>query len=54
MNSYIKDISYYVPEKIITNNDLEKLMDTSDEWITSRTGIKQRHSVEIIHLVHLI
>ena len=45
MNSYIKDISYYVPEKIITNNDLEKLMDTSDEWITSRTGIKQRHSV---------
>ena len=45
MNSYIKGISYYVPEKIITNNDLEKLMDTSDEWITSRTGIKQRHSV---------
>ena len=45
MNSYIKGISYYVPGKIITNNDLEKLMDTSDEWITSRTGIKQRHSV---------
>tara|TARA_B100000579_G_scaffold76316_1_gene59048 strand:+ start:5728 stop:6735 length:1008 start_codon:yes stop_codon:yes gene_type:complete len=45
INSYIKGISYYVPEKVITNNDLEKLMDTTDEWITSRTGIKQRYSV---------
>ena len=45
MNSYIKGISYYVPEGIITNNDLAKLMDTSDEWIKTRTGIEQRHSV---------
>jgi len=45
INSYIKGISYYVPEEIITNSDLEKLMDTSDEWITTRTGIKQRHTV---------
>ncbi len=45
INSYIKGISYYVPEKIITNSDLEKLMDTTDEWITTRTGIKQRYSV---------
>ena len=45
INSYIKGISYYVPEKIITNSDLEKMMDTTDEWITTRTGIKQRHSV---------
>ena len=45
INSYIKGTSYYVPEKIITNSDLEKLMDTTDEWITTRTGIKQRHSV---------
>ena len=45
INSYIKGISYYVPEEIITNSDLEKLMDTTDEWITTRTGIKQRHSV---------
>jgi 3-oxoacyl-[acyl-carrier-protein] synthase III len=34
-----------VPEGLLTNNDLEKLVDTSDEWITSRTGIKQRHIV---------
>lgn len=32
----------YLPEKILTNADLEKIVDTSDEWITSRTGIKER------------
>lgn len=32
-----------VPEKILTNQDLEKLVDTSDEWIVTRTGIRQRH-----------
>jgi 3-oxoacyl-[acyl-carrier-protein] synthase III len=35
----------YVPEKVLTNADLERMVDTSDEWITSRTGIKQRHIV---------
>lgn len=34
-----------LPEKIITNDDLSKMMDTSDEWISSRTGIKQRRCV---------
>ncbi len=33
----------YVPKNIVTNFDLEKIIDTTDEWITSRTGIKQRH-----------
>ncbi|MFK8013347.1 MAG: beta-ketoacyl-ACP synthase III [Marinicellaceae bacterium] len=33
----------YLPEKIITNSDLEQRIDTSDEWIQARTGIKQRH-----------
>jgi 3-oxoacyl-[acyl-carrier-protein] synthase-3 len=33
----------YVPEKILTNADLEKMVETSDEWITTRTGIKERH-----------
>ena len=32
----------YVPEKILTNQDLEKALDTSDDWITTRTGIKER------------
>jgi len=34
-----------VPKKLLTNAELEKLVDTSDEWITSRTGIKERHMV---------
>ena len=33
----------YLPEKILTNGDLEKMVDTSDEWIRDRTGIRQRH-----------
>jgi len=35
----------YVPDKILTNEDLTKIVDTSDEWITARTGIKTRHVV---------
>ena len=38
----ITGVGSYVPERIVTNADLEKLVDTSDEWITSRTGIKSR------------
>ncbi len=34
---------YYVPETVITNEDLSKVVDTSDEWISTRTGIRQRH-----------
>ncbi|PLX79570.1 MAG: 3-oxoacyl-ACP synthase [Desulfuromonas sp.] len=33
----------YVPEKVLTNADLEKMVETSDEWITARTGIRERH-----------
>ena len=36
-------VGEYLPEKILTNADLEKIVDTSDEWITTRTGIKERH-----------
>lgn len=39
----IRGCGMYVPERIMTNHDLEKLVNTSDEWITTRTGIKQRH-----------
>ena len=38
-----RSIGAYVPEKILTNEDLSKMVDTSDEWITKRTGIKERH-----------
>jgi len=33
----------YLPAKILTNRDLEQTVDTSDEWIFTRTGIRQRH-----------
>ncbi len=36
----------FTPDKIVTNKDLEKIVDTNDEWITTRTGIKQRHVAE--------
>jgi len=36
----------YLPEKILTNADLEKMVDTTDDWITDRTGIKKRHVVD--------
>ena len=39
----ITGVASYVPEKILTNFDLEKLVDTNDEWIVSRTGIRERH-----------
>lgn len=42
MNAGIVGIGRYLPEKIVTNADLEKIMDTSDEWIRSRTGIEER------------
>lgn len=35
-----------VPKKVVTNDDLSKIVDTSDEWITTRTGIKQRYILE--------
>ena len=40
--SRIKGLGFYVPDNIVTNDDLSKLMDTSDAWIQERTGIKER------------
>src|SRR5467141_2130083 len=42
MNSRIVGTGSYLPEKILTNADLERIVDTSDEWIRSRTGIRER------------
>ena len=42
----IKGTGSYLTEKIITNHDLEKMVDTSDEWIRERTGIRSRHIME--------
>ena len=43
MYAAFRSIGAYVPEKILTNEDLAKMVDTTDEWITKRTGIKERH-----------
>ncbi len=40
--AYISAVSHYVPEKVLTNQDLERMVDTSDEWIRTRTGIVER------------
>ena len=42
MRTIITGVGHYAPEKKLTNKDLEQMVDTNDEWITSRTGIKER------------
>lgn len=44
-HSKITGLGYYVPDNIVTNDDLSKIMETSDEWIQERTGIKERRHV---------
>jgi len=45
-NSKITGLGYYVPDTVVTNDDLSKIMDTNDEWIQERTGIKERRWIE--------
>ena len=44
-HSKIAGLGYYVPENVVTNDDLSKIIDTNDEWIQERTGIKERRHV---------
>lgn len=44
-NSKITGLGYYVPDNVVTNDDLSKIMETNDEWIQERTGIKERRHV---------
>jgi len=44
--SKITGLGMYVPENVVTNNDLSKIMDTNDEWIQERTGIKERRHIK--------
>jgi len=45
LRSVVTGVGGYLPEQVVTNHDLAKFVDTSDEWITERTGIKQRRKV---------
>jgi 3-oxoacyl-[acyl-carrier-protein] synthase-3 len=38
-----RGVGHYLPERIVPNSDFEKTIDTSDEWIRSRSGIERRH-----------
>ncbi len=44
-HSKISGLGYYVPENVVTNNDLSKIIDTNDEWIIERTGIQERRHI---------
>ncbi len=44
--AHFRGLGAYVPPKVLTNFDIEKMVETSDEWIQSRTGIRERHIVE--------
>jgi 3-oxoacyl-[acyl-carrier-protein] synthase-3 len=44
-NSKITGLGYYVPDNIVTNDDLSKIIDTTDEWIQERTGIQERRHI---------
>ena len=46
LSSFIRGVGSFVPPKVFTNFDLEKMLDTSDEWIKQRTGISKRHWVD--------
>ncbi len=43
--SYIKGLGYFVPEHVVTNDDLSKIMETNDAWIQERTGIQERRHI---------
>src|SRR3989442_11888463 len=43
LRATVLGVGAYAPPKVLTNDDLARLVDTSDEWITTRTGIKRRH-----------
>ena len=46
IRSEIIGFGHYLPNKVLTNDDLSQMVETSDEWISTRTGIKSRHVVE--------
>ena len=42
---HIVGMGHYAPEHVVTNDDLSKIVDTNEEWISSRTGIRRRHFI---------
>ena len=46
LNAKISGIASYIPDDILTNDDLARMVDTNDEWITTRVGIKERRMLK--------
>jgi len=46
LGAYIRSVGHYLPERRLTNADLEKMVDTTDEWIITRTGVRERRILE--------
>ena len=46
MQAIISGVGHFTPENKLTNHDLEKIVDTNDEWITTRTGIRERRILD--------
>src|SRR5438093_6950472 len=46
LRAKISALGTYVPPRLLTNHDLEKMVETSDQWIMERTGIRERHIVD--------
>ena len=53
INAVITGVGGYVPEDVLTNEDISKLVDTTDEWIMTRVGIKERRILNIVVPNHL-
>ena len=47
-SSKISGVGHYVPENVVTNDDLSKVMETNDAWIQERTGIKERRHIKMV------
>lgn len=53
MKAGILGMGRYIPEKVLTNHDLEKMVETSDEWIRTRTGIEEEESPQTTSFHHI-
>ena len=47
LRSVVLGCGSYLPSRVLSNADLSRMVDTSDEWITQRTGIRERHIAEV-------
>ena len=50
IHAVITGVGGYVPDYILNNEELSRMVDTSDEWIMTRVGIKERHILSLIHI----